>query len=83
MTWFSVGSPTQDGKVHKFAPAGMTDGRLKKLLISSRHSALRAPSYRYGTTFVVGYSEATNEEVIFGEAPSAEGSERSKKSKKE
>lgn len=68
--------------MQKFAPAGMTDGRLKKLIVSSRHDALRAPSYRYGATFVVGYNESVNEEVIFGEVP-AEGSEKSKKTKKE
>lgn len=66
--------------MQRFNPGGMTDGRLKRVLIS-RHDALRAPSYRYGTTLVVGYNEAVNEEVIFGEV--ADGSDRSKKSKKQ
>lgn len=64
-------------------PGGMTDARLKRALISSRHDALRAPAFRYGKTLVVGYNEAVNEEVIFGETPAVESSERSKKAKKE
>ena len=82
-----LGSPaqpnaSQDGKVvHLENASGMTDARLKRALISSRHDALRAPSYRYGNKFVVGYSEKVNEEIVFGEPAAIDGRDRSKKSK--